>query len=81
MDILNKGHQTVVVTDSPHALVVSNFKVICQNGKEKIFLQVIDSLYGTKWAEAKKNVDWVDSDSILNNLNPQADFQWLEKAQ
>lgn len=76
--LLSRGHQVRAVTQSPHALVVSNFRHICIQGKVRLQYQVLDSLYGSKRAAAKTRDDWIDGDSFIKTLNPKSTFAYLE---
>lgn len=76
--ILRSGYQTKIVTTDPHALVVSNYRVICRKGKKILQYQTLDSLYGTKWSVAKKPGDWVDGDSLIKSLDPKIPFLTVE---
>jgi hypothetical protein len=75
--LLDDGNQAKVITKSPHAIVVSNYRMICLNGKETLQLQTLDSLYNTPWSEAQKAGDWVNGTALLESLLPNTGFTWL----
>lgn len=78
--ILASGRQTKVAITGPHALVISNFRKICSSGKMKLQYQTLDSLYGTRWSNARKPGDWVDGNTILQRLLPNDVFTTVEES-
>jgi hypothetical protein len=77
--LLSGGHIVEAFTNSPHALVISNYRIRCSFGVPKLQYQTIDSLSGTQWSDAKKTGDWIDGTKLVKSLNmPHGSFQWLE---
>lgn len=84
--ILNNGHSVQLVVKGPHAIVVSNFRYICEspNAKPILQYQVLDSLYGQNFHQ-KQPVSWVNATNrlgkgLLEKLHAEHGmFSWLEK--
>lgn len=77
--LLDKGNQVEVVTGSPHALVVSNYRLICARGREELQYQTLDSLYDTRWSTAKRAGDWIDGTALVRQLEPGTFLSWLDR--
>lgn len=76
--LLKEGHQVKIVTNDPHAIVVSNYRFNCVKGEKVLQYQVLDSLYNTKWSDSKQIADWVDGETLIKNLHSEVGFTWLE---
>lgn len=75
--VLAAGHQVKVGIRSPHALVISNYRMICMNGNATLQYQTLDSLYNTRWSNSKKPGDWIDGNTLASQIDHNGTFDWL----